>query len=109
MRGKGEVEKIKDRLRPGEEVILSATQSGATTKPATFFVTNERLIMRNPGFTGSKIDSCQWVDASDYSLDKGPFRSSIRVSMGTGKDFNLTKLNNNDAQQMYEIYREKDT
>ena len=82
--GDQEIEKIREELRSGEEVLFSTTQL-QLRKPSTFFITTERIIERSPGLINSTIHSVQWDDISNYSMFKGKLlRAGIKVFSAHG-------------------------
>ncbi|ABK77243.1 hypothetical protein CENSYa_0610 [Cenarchaeum symbiosum A] len=102
-RGKDkEYEKIRSRLRDGEEILLTVTQSKAIL-PATYFVTNERIITRDPSITGEGITSIQWVDVGDFSLKKRLFRAYIEFVIRSGSTVTLDNISRGDAEEMYRL------
>lgn len=110
MKGRGgdqEIEKIREELRPDEEVLFIATQAKAI-QPSTVFITTERVIYRKPGIGSSLLESVQWDDISDYVMDKGVMKSSIKImKSGGGNDFLITSLKKKDAIRIREIVDER--
>ncbi len=81
--GKHEQDKIQDRLRPGEEVMHVITQKHLM-KPSTYFITNQRMIIRDPSLFGSSVQSLLWNDVGDVEISKGPLRATISFHRGSG-------------------------
>lgn len=84
---KDEWEKIKHMLNPGEEVVVIARQSrfkpgGSVTTPSTIFVTNKRLLIRNPTMLGLRenVDDITYDKISSVKLEKGMFSSCISLT-----------------------------
>lgn len=80
-----EIEKIKDRLDEGENVIHTATQSrikvgGARiVNPNTIFLTEKRVIIRNPiklGF-GERIEEYAYHQITNIEVEVGMFSASL--------------------------------
>lgn len=98
-----EVDKIKERLRQGEEILLATTQARAV-KPSTYFVTTERVLIRAVGIMGDKITSIQWTDVGDFQMAKGAMRASIEfVKSSNGQTITIADIRKDDAEQMYEL------
>ena len=103
--GDQEIEKIREELRSGEEVIFSTTQL-QLRKPSTFFITTERIIARSPGLINSTIDSVQWDDISNYSMFKGKLlRAGIKVFSAHGT-MQIDDLNKDDTKRIREFIDE---
>ena len=100
--GDSEIAKIKDKLRPGEVVELVSTQKRAV-KPRTFFITNERCIMRVPGLVGDVLESCVWTDVGDFTIKKGMMRATISFVRAHGGSFALTDVSKNDVDKMHQL------
>ena len=89
-----EVEKIKDRLDPGEIVHIVAKQSrvkpggSVITTPNTIFITDTRLIIRNPTMLGMRenFEDFSFDKLTTIKLEKGVFSSTLVITapgMGT--------------------------
>ena len=88
-----EIEKIKDRLDPGEIVHIVAKQSkykpgGSSTTPNTIFITDTRLIIRNPTMLGMRenFEDFSFDKLTTIKLEKGVFSSTLVITapgMGT--------------------------
>jgi hypothetical protein len=89
-----EVEKIKDRLDPGEVVHIVAKQSrvkpggSVITTPNTIFITDTRLIIRNPTMLGMRenFEDFSFDKLTTIKLEKGVFSSTLVITapgMGT--------------------------
>lgn len=100
--GEHEIAKIRDKLRPGEEVKLVSTQKQAV-KPSTFFITTERCLMRVPGMVGDTIQSCEWTDVGDFTIKKGMMRASISFLRTKGGTFTLRDVSKSDVDKMHEL------
>jgi hypothetical protein len=75
---------ILDMLLPGEEVLLVAEQSriapgGSLTTPNKIYVTNRRVVFRNPKLLGLKADINDYAyeDISNIRLHRGMFSTEI--------------------------------
>lgn len=83
----GEVAKIQSHLDPDEKVLLVARQSriapgGALTTPMIIFVTDRKMIIRNPMLLGAResVQLIPYAEITAIDLEKGVFSSGIRVS-----------------------------
>ncbi len=84
-----ESEKIRERLDSDETIVMSARQSrikpggAAAVTPNTIFVTEKRVIIRNPtrlGF-GENIEEYYFRQITNIRLEKGIFSSSIVLAI----------------------------
>lgn len=82
-----ELDKIRHMLNAGEEVVVIARQSrfkpgGSVTTPSTIFVTNKRLLIRNPTAFGLRenVDDIPYDKISSVKLEKGMFSSCISLT-----------------------------
>lgn len=97
-----EIEKIKDKLRPGETVELVSTQK-ILIKPATFFITNTRCLMRVPRIVGDIIQSCEWTDVGDFTIKKGMMSSTISFTRSQGDAFTMSEISKKDVDKMHAL------
>jgi len=81
-----EIEKIAHLLEPGEKVLVVARQSrfwpgGSLTTPNTIFVTDRRIIIRNPMLLGlrEEITIVPYDQITAIELEKGVFTSEVRI------------------------------
>ncbi len=81
-----EIKKIASRLDPDETVEIVATQSrfkpgGSHYTPDTIFVTNRRVIIRNPSMLGArqKVDAIAFDQITSIQLGKGVFSSTVKL------------------------------
>ena len=127
-----EVEKIKDRLEPGENVLMAVRQSrmrpGGTMTgltPNTMFVTDRRLLVRNPKMLGlsEDIEDYPYDQITSVKLVKGVMSSAIRFTMpgmtelskshsmfgfGGGDDTGtIEAIPKGKAEKMFEMIRSK--
>jgi len=80
-----EIDKIKDRLDDGESVIMHVRQSrikpggAAGINPNTIFVTEKRVIIRNPTRLGQgeNIEEYFYHQITNIRLEKGLFSASL--------------------------------
>jgi hypothetical protein len=75
---------IKEMLNPGEEVLLVASQArgvpgGSLTTPNKIYVTNMRVLFKDPKFFGLKanIIDVSYKDVSNIRLKRGVFSTEI--------------------------------
>ena len=81
-----EIDKIASRLDKDEIVEIIAKQSkfkpgGSVITPDTLFVTNKRIIFRNPTMLGARqtIDVINFSQITSVQLGKGVFSSTIKL------------------------------
>ena len=81
-----QVNKIRHRLDKGEQVQFIARQSkhrpgGSFTTPDTIFVTNKRIVIRNPSLLGVRenIVSVSYDKITSIELERGVFSSKIII------------------------------
>lgn len=80
------ISKVASRLDEDEIVEIVARQSkykpgGSAVTPYTIFVTNKRIIIRNPTMLGAreKVDSIAFDQITSVQLEKGVFSSTIKL------------------------------
>ncbi len=126
-----ESEKIRDRLDPGESIIMSARQSrirpggAAAINPNTIFITEKRVIIRNPirlGY-GEHIEEYYYHQITNVRLEKGLFSSSLvfaipglteisksdrkLVPWGRDSEGVIDAIQKEIAEKMYDYIRER--
>src|SRR5262245_34553860 len=81
-----EIQRIASRLYKDEKVIFVARQSrfkpgGSKDTPATFFITSQRLIVRNPSMIGlrEKFSSVNYNRIASLNIEKGIFSSTLKI------------------------------
>lgn len=81
-----QVNKIRHRLDKGEQVQFIARQSkhrpgGSFTTPDTIFVTNKRIVIRDPSLLGARenIVSVSYDKITSIELERGVFSSKIII------------------------------
>lgn len=103
--GDQEIEKIREELRSGEEILFTATQL-QLRKPSTYFITTDRIIARRPGLIDSHIDSMEWDQISNYSMFKGKLlRAGIKI-LSAHATMQIDDLNKEDTKRMREYIDE---
>ena len=82
-----EIDKIRQHLEADEKVLLVARQSriapgGAVTTPMLIFVTDRKLIIRNPMLLGAResVQLIPYAEITAIDLEKGMFSSEIKVA-----------------------------
>jgi len=82
-----EMNKIRQHLEPDEKVLLVARQSriapgGAITTPMLIFVTDRKLVIRNPMLLGAResVQLIPYAEITAIDLEKGMFSCEIRVA-----------------------------
>lgn len=85
-KGLEQVNKIRHRLDKGEQVQFIARQSkhrpgGSFTTPDTIFVTNKRIVIRDPSLLGARenIVSVSYDKITSIELERGVFSSKIII------------------------------
>lgn len=82
-----EIKKIAKYLKPGEEVLMVVTQSrlapgGSTVTPNTIFITNRKLILRNPMLLGLRenVLNIPYEEIMAVNMEKGLFSCEVIIS-----------------------------
>jgi hypothetical protein len=78
---------IDKMLTEGEQIVISADQSrmmpgGSIATPNSIYVTNKRIIFRNPRMWGLKVDLMDYAytDLANVELHKGIFTTEIELT-----------------------------
>ena len=78
---------IDKMLTEGEQILINADQSrmmpgGSIATPNSTFVTNKRIIFRNPRMWGLKVDMMDYAysDLANVELHKGIFTTAIELT-----------------------------
>lgn len=126
--GEHEVDKISSMLRPDEKVIRVVTQQ-AFVKPSTYFITNQRLLIRDPSFLSDDVQALVWNEIGDIEISKGKlgggttirfhrgsggleqsskssFWSTLSGKGGGGNVFAMEHIKNSEADDIYKILEE---
>ena len=81
-----EIRKIKHRLDSDEKVEIVAKQSrihpgGSATSPDIIFITNKRIIIKNPSLLGARenYESITYDKITSIELENGIFSSEIDI------------------------------
>ena len=108
-----EIQRIANRLVKGEKVMFVARQSrfkpgGAKSTPATFFVTSQRLIVRDPSMMGMKEDfsSVNYDKISSVNVKKGFFSSTLKI-MAEGFAGDIHAIDKRKAEKIMSYIQEK--
>ena len=108
-----EIQHIESRLDLGEEVIFVAKQSrfkpgGSNISPDTIFVTDKRIIIRNPSVMG--LRETVWVitydKLSSITLDNGMMSSTLKI-WAAGYNGEIDAIPRDKAEKMAEYIKEK--
>ncbi len=82
-----EIKKIAKYLKPDEDVLMVVTQSrlapgGSTVTPNTIFITNKKLILRNPMLLGLRenVLAIPYEEIMAVNLEKGLFTCEVVIS-----------------------------
>jgi len=108
-----EIQKIASRLGKDEKVIFVARQSrfkpgGSKSTPATFFVTSQRLIVRDPSMMGMKEDfsSVNYDKIASVNVKKGFFSSTLKI-MAEGFAGDIHAIDKRKAEKITSYIQEK--
>jgi len=108
-----EIQKIAGRLGKDEKVIFVARQSrfkpgGSKGTPATFFVTSQRLIVRNPSMMGlrEKFSSVNYDRIASLNIEKGFFSSTLKIT-AQGFSGDIGAIDKKKAEVMLSYIGEK--
>jgi hypothetical protein len=108
-----EIRRIANRLVKGEKVIFVARQSrfkpgGSKGSPATFFVTSQRLIVRDPSMMGMREDFSfvHYDRISSLNVKKGFFSSTLKI-MAEGFAGELDAIDKEKAEKIMSYIEEK--
>ena len=108
-----EIKRIANRLVKDEKVIFVARQSrfkpgGSKSTPATFFVTSQRLIVRDPSMMGMKEDfsSVNYDRISSVNVKKGFFSSTLKI-MAEGFAGDIDAIDKEKAEKIMSYIEEK--
>lgn len=108
-----EIQHIESRLDPGEEIIFVAKQSrfkpgGSNIGPDTIFVTDKRIIIRNPSVMG--LRETVWIitydKLSSITLDNGMMSSTLKI-WASGYNGEIDAIPKDKAEKMAEYIKEK--
>jgi hypothetical protein len=107
------IQRIANRLVKGEKVMFVARQSrfkpgGSKSTPATFFVTSQRLIVRDPSMMGMKEDfsSVNYDKISSVNVKKGFFSSTLKI-MAEGFAGDIHAIDKRKAEKIMSYIQEK--
>ena len=109
-----EIEKIADRLQPGEEVFLVCRQTknplksgGSLFTPNTIIVTDQKILIRNPSALGLRqnMESFRYDTIVDLKLERGMFSASIDVNVPGLGYTRIDAISKNEAEQIFRIYQ----
>ena len=108
-----EIRRIANRLVKGEKVIFVARQSrfkpgGSKSTPATFFVTSQRLIVRDPSMMGMREDFSfvHYDRISSLNVKKGFFSSTLKIT-AEGFAGELDAIDKEKAEKIMSYIEEK--
>jgi len=104
---------IKKMLMEGEQILFVAKQSrikpgGSLTTPNTIYITNRRVIFRNPKLFGLKKDyvDFDYMDISNVRMKKGIFSTEIFLkSRFLSDEVKLPAVDKKDAEQVFQLIR----
>ena len=106
-----EIKKISKRLDSDEKVEIVAKQSklrpgGSHTTPDTIFVTNKRLLIRDPSFFGAREDfeSITYDKITSIELEKGMFSSAVKI-MPSGYRGDIDAISKEKAEKIVEYIK----
>jgi hypothetical protein len=103
-----QIQKIKNRLDDDEKVEFIARQSkhrpgGSFTTPDTIFVTNKKIIIRDPSLLGARenIVSVSYDKITSIELERGVFSSKIIIRASGFADV-MESISKKVAEQIVE-------
>ena len=105
-----QVNKIRHRLDRSEQVQFIARQSkhrpGSFTTPDTIFVTNKRIVIRDPSLLGVRenIVSVSYDKITSIELERGVFSSKI-IIRAPGFADEVEAISNNAAEQIVQYVK----
>ncbi len=99
---------IRDQLMEGEQILFIARQSriapgGSLTTPNSVYITNRRVLFRNPSLFGlkKKFLDVDYRDISNIRLNQGLFSTEIFLkSRFLSDQIKLPAVDKNDAKQI---------
>ena len=108
-----EIQRVANRVVRDEKVMFVARQSrfkpgGSKSTPATFFVTSQRLIVRDPSMMGMKEDfsSVNYDKISSVNVKKGFFSSTLKI-MAEGFAGDIHAIDKRKAEKIMSYIQEK--
>jgi hypothetical protein len=108
-----EIRRIANRLVKDEKVIFVTKQSrfkpgGSKSSPATFFVTSQRLIIRNPSMMGMRenFSFVHYDRISSLNVKKGFFSSTLKI-MAEGFAGDIDAIDKEKAEKIMSYIEEK--
>jgi hypothetical protein len=108
-----EIRRIANRLVKDEKVIFVTKQSrfkpgGSKSSPATFFVTSQRLIVRNPSMMGMRenFSFVHYDRISSLNVKKGFFSSTLKI-MADGFAGDIDAIDKEKAEKIMSYIEEK--
>jgi hypothetical protein len=108
-----EIRRIANRLVKDEKVIFVTKQSrfkpgGSKSSPATFFVTSQRLIVRNPSMMGMRenFSFVHYDRISSLNVKKGFFSSTLKI-MAEGFAGDIDAIDKEKAEKIMSYIEEK--
>jgi hypothetical protein len=107
-----EIQKIAQRLDPSEKVIIVARQSrlkpgGSKMSPDTIFVTDRRVIIRNPSALGMResVESITYDKITALELEKGMMSSTIKLR-ASGYQGDIDAIAKDKAEEVAQYVRD---
>jgi hypothetical protein len=108
-----EIRRITNRVGKDEKVIFVAKQSrfkpgGSKGSPATFFVTTQRLIVRNPSMMGMRENFAliNYDKISSLIIEKGVFSSTLKIR-AEGFAGDISAIDKEKADRILSYIKEK--
>jgi len=103
---KKEIEKIKAKLMQGENVVIVGKQGrgigGSMSAPNTVFVTDKRVLIRDPSIGGLRetIHTLDKSSISSVAYEKGMMKSSLVITGLGGKRHEISGLDKEKGQDV---------
>jgi hypothetical protein len=108
-----EIKKIANRLDKDEQVVIVAKQSrlkpgGSKVTPDTIFVTNKRIIIRNPSMMGMRENfwSISYDKISSIDLERGMLSSEVKI-LASGYSGDIDAIDKTKAEQIVSYAKQK--
>lgn len=107
-----EIQKVTHRLDPNEKVIIVARQSrlkpgGSKMSPDTIFVTDRRVIIRNPSALGMResVESITYDKITALELEKGMMSSTVKIR-ASGYQGDIDAIAKDKAEKVAQYVRD---
>lgn len=107
-----EIQRIAHRLDPNEKVVIVAKQSrlkpgGSKMSPDTIFITDRRIIIRNPSALGMResIESITYDKITAMELERGMMSSTVKIR-ASGYQGDIDAIAKDKAEKVAQYVRD---